>query len=59
MDDISDTFKVIFNIYLEKIYLMNNNSDNIITNKDVQEKGNYKLYIYKILILKKCDFEYF
>jgi hypothetical protein len=35
MDDISDTFKVIFNIYLEKIYLMNNNSDNIITNKDV------------------------
>ena len=38
MDDISDTFKVIFNIYLEKIYLMNNNSDNIITNKDVEGK---------------------
>ena len=38
MDDISDTFKVIFNIYLEKIYLMNNNSDNIINNKDVEGK---------------------
>lgn len=38
MDDISDTFKVIFNVYLEKIYLMNNTSENNITNKDIGGK---------------------
>ena len=38
MDDISDTFKIIFNVYLEKIYLMNNNSNNTIINKDIEGK---------------------
>ena len=43
IDDILDTFKVIFNVYLQKIYLINQKNSNInVNNNDIKENEKTK-----------------
>ena len=42
IDEITDTFKVIFNIYLKKIYIMSNKNENKNNNINENDKINHK-----------------